>query len=131
MATDNHTASNETNNVKNRKERILKVSSTVSTILRQFILAGIGIIWLFRVIGIDGRVLLDANLLLALKFLIGSIFAEFLHYLMEIIANAIFLCSCLRAKNMPSWVAFIPWGLWGTKLLLVFMAYILIGKYLF
>lgn len=32
---------------------------------------------------------------------------------------------------MPSWVAALPWGLWVIKLLLVLMAYILIGKYLF
>lgn len=128
---NNSTPSEETSHVENRKKNIYKVSSTISTILRQFILAGIGIVWLFKVTSKDGCIILDTNLLLALKFLIGAIFAEFLHYLLEIVSNAIYLCGNLQNRNMPSWVAALPWGLWVIKLLLVLMAYILIGKYLF
>ena len=101
---NNSTPSEETSYVENRKKNIYKVSSTISTILRQFILAGIGIVWLFKVTSKDGCIILDTNLLLALKFLIGAIFAEFLHYLLEMLSNAIYLCGNFTAvpfRNLP------------------------------
>ena len=128
---NNSTPSEVTNYVENRKKNIYKVSSTISTILRQFILAGIGIVWLFKVTGECGFIILGTSLLVCLKFRMCAIFAEFLHYLLVMLSNAIYLCGNLKNRNMPSWVAALPWGLWVIKLLLVLIAYILIGKYLF
>lgn len=123
--------SKENDNVKTRKKCIENASTKVSSVLRQFILAGIGVVWLFRVTGSDGAVTLNYNLMLALKFFVGAILSEFLHYLYEISVNAIYLSGSLRSRNMPSWVAIIPWFLWIIKLLLVFLAYVHIGSFLF
>lgn len=114
-----------------RKERIAKESSTVSSVLRQFILAGIGIVWLFRVTKTDGSISLDANLMVSLKCFVVAIFSEFIHYLIEIVVNFIHLCGSLRTQNMPVWYSFIPWILWVIKIVLVLVAYIQIGCFLF
>ncbi len=128
---NNTPTTNNEDCVKMRKERIIKVSSTVSSVLRQFILAGIGIVWLFRVTNTDGAISLDANLLFALSCFVCAILAEFLHYLLEILANAIYLCGSRRTKNMSTIWAFVPWFLWGIKLGLVLLAYVRIGSFLF
>lgn len=113
-----------------RKNNIGRVSANVSNILRQLVLAGVGIIWLFRVTSKDGSIQIDSHLLVALGAFVLAIVIELLHYLVEILLNAYYLTDKMKKTEMPTYVSGISWFLWGIKLLLVLFAYVLIGVFL-
>ena len=113
-----------------RKENIVRVSANVSNILRQFILAGVGIVWLFKVVGKDGYFQLDSNLLVALGAFVLAILSELLHYILEIILNAFYLTDKRKDKEMPTYLSSISWLFWIGKIVLVLLAYVLIGRFL-
>ena len=113
-----------------RKKNIACVSANVSNILRQFILAGVGIVWLFKVVGKDGHFQLDFQLLIALGFFVLAILLELLHYIVEIIMNAVYLTDKMKDKEMPTYLSSISWLFGIGKIVLVLLAYVLIGKFL-
>lgn len=113
-----------------RKENLLRVSANVSNILRQFILAGVGIVWLFKVVGNDGHFQLDFQLLVALGAFVLAILSELLHYIVEIIMNAVYLTDHRKNKEMPTFLSSISWLFWIVKIVLVLFAYVLIGRFL-
>lgn len=114
-----------------RKENLLRVSANVSNILRQFILGGIGIVWLFKVVGSDGHFQLDFQLLVALGAFVLAILSELLHYIVEIIMNAVYLTDKMKDKVMPTYLSSISWIFWIVKIVLVLYAYVLIGRFLY
>lgn len=113
-----------------RKNNIGRVSANVSNILRQLVLAGVGIVWVFKVTGKDGSIQVDSHLLVALGLFVLAIVIELLHYLVEILLNAYYLTDKMKIMEMPTYVAGISWFLWGAKLVLVLFAYVLIGVFL-
>lgn len=113
-----------------RKENLLRVSANVSNILRQFILGGIGIVWLFKVVGNDGHFQLDFQLLVALGAFVLAILSELLHYIVEIMMNAVYLTDIRKDKVMPTYLSSISWIFWIVKIVLVLFAYVLIGRFL-
>lgn len=113
-----------------RKNNIGRVSANVSNILRQLVLAGVGIVWLFKVIGKDGTIQIDNHLLFALGAFVLSIVIELFHYIVEIFLNAYYLTDKKKNIEMPTYVSGISWFLWGLKLILVLFAYVLIGVFL-
>lgn len=113
-----------------RKNNIGRVSANVSNILRQLVLAGVGIVWLFKVTGKDGTIEIDIHLLIALGAFVLAIVIELLHYLAEILLNAYYLTDKMKKTEMPTYVSSISWFLWGAKLVLVLFAYVLIGVFL-
>lgn len=98
--------------------------------MRQLVLAGVGIVWLFKVTGKDGSIQIDSHLLIALGLFVLAIVIELLHYLVEILLNAYYLTDKMKETEMPTCVSGISWFLWGIKLLLVLSAYVLIGVFL-
>lgn len=121
----------KTNWVELRKTRIYTVSSHVSSILRQFILAGIGIVWLFKVTDTSGKISIDNLLLYALVSFVFSILVEFLHYIIELIFNAFYLLEKYKTEEMPTYLSGISWVLWIVKIVLVLFAYVEIGLFLY
>lgn len=113
-----------------RKQLIARISSKVSDIVRQLILAGIGVVWLFKVTGNDGHVTLNTNLLDALILFVIAIILELVQYAYTVSVNGFFLCGNLKTRNMPNWLSWFPWVLWGIKIVLMIIAYILIGTFL-
>lgn len=113
-----------------RKNNIGRVSANVSNILRQLVLAGVGIVWLFKITGKDGTIQIDIHLLVALGAFVLAIVIELLHYLVEILLNAYYLTDKMKKTEMPTYVSGISWLLWGAKLVLVLSAYVLIGVFL-
>lgn len=59
-----------------RKNNIGRVSANVSNILRQLVLAGVGIVWVFKVTGKDGSIQVDSHLLVALGLFVLAIVIE-------------------------------------------------------
>lgn len=113
-----------------RKSDISHVSTKVSNILRQFIIAGVGIVWLFRIVVDDAKIQIDHKLLIALVLFVSAILVELLHYLIEITIKAVYLTGNLKNRQIPTWLSWFPWLLWIVKILCVFVAYVQIGIFL-
>lgn len=113
-----------------RKNNIGRVSANVSSILRQLILAGIGIVWMFKLIDKNGLIQIDAHLLVALGAFVLAVIVELLHYLAELLLNAYYLTDKMKNTEMPTYVSSVSWILWICKLFLVLFAYVMIGVFL-
>lgn len=124
-------AENPTDWISLRKNNISRVSTNVSSILRQLILAGIGIVWMFKIIDKDGAIQIDAHLLVALGAFVLAVTVELLHYLIEILLNAYYLTEKRKNVEMPTYLSGVSWLLWIFKLLLVFFAYVNMGVFLY
>ena len=118
------------NYTESRKKLIARISSKVSDIVRQLILAGIGIVWLFKVTEADSHVTLNSKLFDALTIFVISIILELVQYAFTVLVNGIFLCGNLKNQNMPNCISWFPWVLWSAKIVLMTIAYILIGRFL-
>ena len=68
-----------------------------------------GIVWLFKVVGKDGHFQLGFQLLIALGFFVLAILLELLHYIVEIIMNAVYLTDKMKDKEMPTYLSSISW----------------------
>ena len=117
------------------------LSGKASDIVRQLSLAGIAIVWLFRV-GSDKAPVIDQNLLRAALFIFLALFLDFLQYLVGTVIwflyfrykekhgateNDEFLAP--EKLTWPTWVLFY---LKSTMMLVAYAAYIipfLVGKF--
>ena len=84
----------------------------------------------FQSNGKNGHVILDTKLSDALTLFVIAIILELIQYAFIVVVNEIFLCEYLKRRNMPDCVSWFSWVLWSIKIVLMTIAYILIGSFL-
>lgn len=127
------------NEILDQRDKVVEtVSKKVSDINRVLNLSGIGIIWLFVQMPMFEAA--TKMFLIALLFYVGSILVEYFHYLMTIYVNWKYGRRQLRNKGqtgkknfkeLPNFTIAFPWVLWCIKIVLTFIAYIIVGIVLF
>lgn len=104
----------------------------LSDISRQLSLAGIAIIWIFKT-NIEDKIILDTSLRYAAIFIILSLAADLLQYTYQSVTWSVFYHSKKRNGNSdndvipsPEYLNYTSWLLFGTKVVLLIIAYIMI-----
>lgn len=104
----------------------------LSDISRQLSLAGIAIIWIFKST-IKDKIILDASLKYAAIFIILGLAADLLQYTYQSITWSVFYHNKKRNGNndddiisSPEYLNYTSWILFGAKIILLIIAYIMI-----
>lgn len=127
--------------IKELRKDYEEYSVQIGNLNRQFVYAGIAIIWLFRVTDKSGSTVLPNNLHAPLLMLVISLLIEFIQKLYQTLVTygqyLYFKCKYRNEDNVEETVvreseilAFFSWMLWFFKFVPTMYAYILIGKYL-
>ena len=123
------------------KETFYEASGTLSDIVRQISIVGVGVVWIFVKV-VDESIIIDSKLIWSLGCFLIALFVDMLQYLYK---SIVFYCKfrCAEEKypdneekvednttllkpytNIPTWIC------WGTKILFSIIGYIILLGYL-
>lgn len=123
------------------KETFYEASGTLSDIVRQISIVGVGVVWIFVKV-VDESIVIDGKLIWSLGCFLIALFVDMLQYLYK---SIVFYCKfrCAEEKypddkenvgdcttilkpctNTPTWIC------WGAKVLFSIIGYIVLFGYL-
>lgn len=114
----------------NRQKQIGVVSAKISGIVRELAIGGIAILWVFNKVGEHQLVQLHEHVNAIFLFFTMALLCDLLHYLMQLLVNALYTFTPLKVYNIPNWLGCVAWCFWTAKILLVLVGYVMINVYL-